>query len=145
MQMENLETIIKAAAETTMNALQLPGTYLYARKGDYTHNHDLPSPHLVFFDPTSREGEIIGSYSCLFLFAEPDPDTEDKQHRYELTRRMFTLANRFFAELDKHDMLLIGERTTEKIVQEFQGRMSGIAVQRTIVTPLPLDCEGVTL
>lgn len=135
--MDNLETVIKAAAETVLNGT---GTYTYARKAEFNLDHDKPAPHIVFFDPTGREGEIVDSYNCLFMFAEPDPETETREYRHELTKRMFALAKQFFAELDKHDMILISERPKERMVKEFQARLSGMAYQCTITTTLELEC-----
>lgn len=139
--MEALETIIKAAAETVLNGT---GSYTYARKAEFSLDHDKPAPHIVFFDPTGKEGNVVRSFNCLFMFSEPDPETETRGYRYELTARMGTLALKFFAELDKHDLILLGEKSTEKMVKEFQGRLSGVAYQVTITTALPLNCEPLT-
>lgn len=139
--METLEATIKAAALAVLNGT---GTYTYARKAEFNLDHDKPAPHIVFFDPTGREGERVDSYNCLFMFAEPDPETETREYRNELTKRMFALAKRFFVELDKHDLLLISERPKERMVKEFQARLSGCAYQCTITTPLDLECEPLT-
>lgn len=139
--METLEATIKAAAETVLNGT---GSYIYARKTEASLDHDKPSPQIIFFDPTGRLTERTGAYNCIFGFASPDPDTEDRQHRYALTAEMITLAGKFFDELDKHDLILISDKAEEKIVKEFAGRFSGIAYQCTITTALPLNCEPVT-
>lgn len=139
--METLEATVKAAAEKVLNGT---GSYIYARKGEYTLDHDKPAPHLVFFDPTGRIGEQVSAYNCLFMFVEPDPDTETREYRYELTKRMFALGQRFFHELDSNDLILMSEKPVEKMVKEFQARVSGVAFQCTITTPLELDCEELT-
>lgn len=139
--METLEATVKAAAEKVLNGT---GSYIYARKGEYTLDHDKPAPHLVFFDPNGTEKENTSDYNCMFMFAEPDPETETREYRYEVTKRMFILAKRFFWELDKHGLILISNRPKEKVIKEFQSRVSGMAYQCTITTPLELDCEELT-
>lgn len=139
--MDNLEAVIKAAAEKVLDGT---GTYTYARKAEFNLDHDKPAPHIVFWNPSGREGERVDNYSCLFMFAEPHPDTEDREAGQAVTKRMFKLAKYFFNELDKHDMLLISERPKEAIIREFQARLSGMAYQCTITTPLDLECEPLT-
>jgi hypothetical protein len=135
--MDNLEAIIKAAAETVLSGT---GTYTYARKAEFNLDHDKPAPHIVFFDPTGREKERTEDYNCLFMFAEPNPDTDAREVTQEIRSRMITLARRFFVELDKHDLIQLGEKPKEIMIREFQGRLSGIAYQCPMTIPLDLEC-----
>ena len=153
MRYESLIDIIKTAAETALSfgldIDQTPGTFVHARKADYSLQHDKPFPHINFFEPsdTSNNGNTaIRSYKCTFLFNRNESDTLHTSERESILAAMDSLSRRFFDELDKNELIDITGQSREIVVRQYAARATGYAAQCTITGALLYEnCEPETV
>ena len=153
MRYESLIDIIRTAAETALSfgldIDQTPGTFVHARKADYSLQYDKPFPHINFFEPTStanKDNPEVRSYKCTFLFNRNESDTLDTSERVDFLTEMDLLSRRFYSELDKNQNIEITGWNDEIIVRQYAARATGYAISCTITGALLYEnCEPETV
>lgn len=150
MKYASLVDIIRTAAEAALLTLSgTPGTFIHARKSDYSLQTEAPFPHINLFEPTDTSNNAnlaLKSYRCTFLFNRNEGDELDTSQRETILADMDTLSRRFFEEVDKNDMLEITGISREIVVRQYQARATGYAAQCTITGMLAYEnCEPLPL